>query len=243
MRERTFPALLLRALLIFYAALFQTLSANSAWAEKSPQSSVQGSVTLKVAGAERELPTTVVTLQSLSDPKRDSETATEHRISMKGKSFEPDTLIVRPGDSVVFDNDDPYRHNVFSLSGDNSFDLGTYSGGKDGKFTFLHSGKVKVYCNIHPEMAAQIIVTTAPFGTIIRDSSNFEMQNVPPGEYRLSVWNVFGETTQELSLKPGEVKNSLVTIESLLLADQDPNFHMRKDGRKYSKGLAQSESY
>ena len=34
------------------------------------------------------------------------------------------TLVITPGSSVRFPNDDPILHNVFSIGGRNAFDLG-----------------------------------------------------------------------------------------------------------------------
>ena len=51
--------------------------------------------------------------------------AGEHVVSQKGKSFSKKAVKVKVGDSVRFVNDDPFSHNVCSLSEAKSFDLGT----------------------------------------------------------------------------------------------------------------------
>ncbi|MGJ0223755.1 plastocyanin/azurin family copper-binding protein, partial [Streptococcus pyogenes] len=55
--------------------------------------------------------------------------AAEHVVSQKAKAFGPAKLSVQAGDSVKFVNDDPFAHNVFSLSDAKSFDLGSYGQG------------------------------------------------------------------------------------------------------------------
>ena len=50
-------------------------------------------------------------------------------ISQKDKSFSVDQLSVKVGDTVKFTNDDPFFHNVFSLSPTSTFDLGSYPQG------------------------------------------------------------------------------------------------------------------
>ena len=50
-------------------------------------------------------------------------------ITTKGKAFSPRLLVVPPGSTVTFPNGDTIRHNVFSLSEGNAFDLGLYGEG------------------------------------------------------------------------------------------------------------------
>ncbi|MEJ8836605.1 plastocyanin/azurin family copper-binding protein [Ramlibacter sp. AN1133] len=78
--------------------------------------------------------------------------AAEHVISQKGKSFSQRKLVVHAGDSVKFVNDDPFNHNVFSLSETKSFDLGSYSQGLAKTVVMDQPGTVEVECAVHPDM-------------------------------------------------------------------------------------------
>jgi plastocyanin len=78
--------------------------------------------------------------------------SSEHVVSQKNKSFSVKTLRVKVGDSVNFRNDDPFFHNIFSLSDTQSFDLGSYPQGQSRKTTFTKEGRVEVECAIHPDM-------------------------------------------------------------------------------------------
>ena len=85
--------------------------------------------------------------------------AEEHVVGQKNKAFSVRTLKVKVGDSVSFRNDDPFFHNIFSLSDVQIFDLGSYPQGQAKKVTFLKAGKVEVECAIHPGMKLIIEVT------------------------------------------------------------------------------------
>lgn len=85
--------------------------------------------------------------------------AEEFLISQKGKAFSTKAMKVKVGDTVTFRNDDPFFHNVFSLSDTQPFDLGSYPQGQSKKVTFGKPGKVEVECAIHPEMKLVIDVT------------------------------------------------------------------------------------
>jgi plastocyanin len=84
--------------------------------------------------------------------------AEEHTVSQKNKAFSVESLKIKVGDSVEFRNDDPFFHNIFSLSDVQTFDLGSYPKGQSRKATFTKPGKVEVECAIHPAMKMVIEV-------------------------------------------------------------------------------------
>jgi len=79
-------------------------------------------------------------------------------VSQKDKSFSVDQLSVKIGDTVKFTNDDPFFHNVFSLSPTLTFDLGSYPQGESRTVKFEEAGEVHVECAIHPSMRMVIEV-------------------------------------------------------------------------------------
>lgn len=82
----------------------------------------------------------------------------EFEIGQKGKKFSQKELTVKVGDTVSFKNDDPFFHNIFSLSDTKTFDLGSFPQGQSKKVTFDKAGTVEVECAIHPEMKVTIEV-------------------------------------------------------------------------------------
>jgi plastocyanin len=65
------------------------------------------------------------------------------------ETFEPRVLAVTRGSTVEFPNDDPFFHNVVSLSRAASFDLGRYERGTSRSRTLHEAGFVKVFCDLH----------------------------------------------------------------------------------------------
>ncbi|MGA7749056.1 MAG: plastocyanin/azurin family copper-binding protein [Gallionella sp.] len=80
-------------------------------------------------------------------------------VLQKDKQFVPVTLKIKVGDSVNFQNEDPFYHNVFSLSDTKNFDLGSFPKGQFKTVVFDKAGKVNVECAIHPDMHLVIDVT------------------------------------------------------------------------------------
>lgn len=79
-------------------------------------------------------------------------------VLQKNKKFSTSVTKARVGDTLVFRNDDPFFHNIFSLSDIQSFDLGSYPQGEARKVVLKKEGLVEVECAIHPEMKMTVQV-------------------------------------------------------------------------------------
>ena len=83
--------------------------------------------------------------------------AAEYTIGQSNKTFVKDgapieNLTIKAGDTVNFKNQDPFFHNIFSLSDLKTFDLGSYPAGESKSVTFESPGEAEIECAIHPEM-------------------------------------------------------------------------------------------
>ena len=113
-------------------------------------------------------------------------------ITMSHKRFEPHLVVIPVGGTVSFPNEDPIFHNAFSVSGENRFDLDLYKRPKTGAFTFQKPGVVRVYCNIHPQMSAVVLVRDNPFFTRAAADGSFAIEGVPAGPQVLHAWHERG---------------------------------------------------
>lgn len=84
--------------------------------------------------------------------------AQEFEAGQQNKHFTVKKLQIKAGDVVKFTNQDPFFHNVFSLSEVKPFDLGSYQQGQSRSVMFDKPGMVDVECAIHPRMHMQIEV-------------------------------------------------------------------------------------
>jgi plastocyanin len=84
--------------------------------------------------------------------------AAEFEVGQLEKSFAMSLLKVKVGDTVAFKNNDPFAHNIFSLSDVKSFDLGSYQQGQSRKVVFDRPGVVEVECALHPGMKMTVVV-------------------------------------------------------------------------------------
>jgi plastocyanin len=154
-------------------------------------------------------------------------------IVMKGKSFNPHVVVVPIGGVVEFPNEDPIFHNVFSVSGENRFDLDLYKRPKSGQWTFKTPGVARVYCNIHPQMSAVVLVRDSPFFTKAAADGSYVLADVPAGRYTLKAWHerAAGEASLEVAVSStGETAGPL----SLDASGYKRVAHKNKFGRDYS---------
>ena len=84
------------------------------------------------------------------------------RMLQKSKTFQPHLLMVTVGSTVDFPNLDPIFHNAFSNYNGQLFDVGLYPPGANRSIRFSRPGIVRVFCNIHSNMSAVIVVLDTP---------------------------------------------------------------------------------
>ncbi len=153
-------------------------------------------------------------------------------MTMKGKAFAPHVVVVPVGGTVEFPNEDPIFHNVFSVSGDNRFDLDLYKRPKSGSWTFQRPGLARVYCNIHPQMSAVVMVRDNPYFAKAATDGSFSIEGVPAGEYTLTAWH---ERSNEVSTKIVVPADGQVSAQLRLDASTFKHVgHKNKFGKDYS---------
>jgi plastocyanin len=135
------------------------------------------------------------------------------RIEQRNESFLPHVLPVMRGSTVEFTNGDPIYHNVFSLSKAASFDLGRYPRGASRSVRFDEPGIVKVFCHIHSDMSAVILVLDTPYFTIPGSGGEYEIAGIPPGTYTATAWHERAHPIhREVTILPGRTAGIDFTI-------------------------------
>lgn len=140
------------------------------------------------------------------ESKQDLPTKTVAAIlKQKDRRFVEDTVVVPAGSSVSFPNLDPIFHNVFSLSRAKSFDLGNYPQNETRTVTFPKAGIVRVFCHLHPNMSATIVVTPSRWAVKPDANGSYRLSGVPPGEHTLVVWHKSaGFFREPVKIAPGQ---------------------------------------
>jgi len=153
-----------------------------------------------------ELKNVVIYLDRMPQGAATDAAATAHPVMKQaGLTFVPHILPVLKGAAVEFPNEDPIFHNVFSLSKAASFDLGRYPRGTSKSVRFAEPGIVKVFCHIHSDMSAVILVLDNPFFSVPDQQGRFQIEGIPPGEYQAIGWHERARPQiLKVSIEPGQ---------------------------------------
>ena len=109
-------------------------------------------------------------------------------LDQRNLTFIPHVLVVRVGTTVDFPNNDRVFHNVFSFRDGKRFDLGTYPVGTMRRVLFDQPGLSRIFCNIHPNMAAYVLTVDTPYFARADENGTFTIAGVPDGTYTYYAW-------------------------------------------------------
>jgi plastocyanin len=113
-------------------------------------------------------------------------------LNQRELQFAPHVLAVQVGTRVRFPNQDRVFHNVFSFHDGRKFDLGLYPVGAVKEVPFDRPGLSRVFCNIHPQMAAYVMVVDTPFYAVSNKDGRFAIANAPATRTRYHAWRPGG---------------------------------------------------
>jgi plastocyanin len=151
-------------------------------------------------------------------------------MTTRDKQFVPRTLTIPVGSRVRFPNEDVILHNVFSVSGGNSFDLGLYRRGAGKEQKFDKPGLVRVFCNVHHSMVGYILVLESPYVATPDAEGRFVLTGLPKGPGRLTVWHEQAEpTSMDVQVPRAEPLAPRLEI----VRPRIPP-HLNKSGKSYS---------
>jgi plastocyanin len=159
-----------------------------------------------------------------------------HTVTQKGKRFIPHILTIPVGATVDFPNLDPIFHNAFSNFAGQPFDTGLYRPGSSQKVQFRREGIVRVFCNIHSNMSAVIVVLDTPHYAMSKADGSFRIEGVPRGDYTLRVWHERA-TEESLSALARKVTVAEGDLELPVIRISESGYleipHKNKHGRDY----------
>ena len=154
-------------------------------------------------------------------------------LAQKNKSFLPHVLAIPVGSTVDFPNTDEIFHNIFTLSRPSPFDLGLYRNGESKSRVFSMPATYRVFCNIHPQMAAVIIVLPTSYIAEATAAGEYRL-DLPAGRYRITAWSERGgeSSTAEITVGSGASPAADLSLDESKFVDAP---HKNKLGQDYPR--------
>jgi plastocyanin len=169
-------------------------------------------------------------------PAADRSAPVRPTIVQRNKRFETRLLVVEVGTTVDFPNKDNFFHNVFSLYDGKKFDLGLYEAGTTRHVQFTRAGVCYIFCNIHSQMSAVVVVVESPYFVKLNAPGEFRIAELPLGQYELNVWaeRCSPETLKAASRRVA-VNGTQTTVGAIQLRESRDlmTVHPNKHGKDY----------
>jgi plastocyanin len=172
---------------------------GSAYRSRGNSSSASSSNT-----QENQFENTIVSMHPLSYTIDDLPTQNDVQIVQKDAVFIPNVTPVTVGSTVQFVNDDPFYHNVFSLTPGSKFNIGRRPTGdvyskevSPPRWKVSGLGPINLFCDIHTQMNAIILGLDTPYFTRVNEDGTYSISDIPPGTYELRAFNRNTELFQQ----------------------------------------------
>lgn len=152
-----------------------------------------------------EVTNVVVYLEELGTKRKYAPPPQSAKLVQSAIEFVPHILPVLKGSKVDIVNHDDFYHNVFSNSSVKKFNIGKQLTNAVVSEVFNEVGFIPVFCDIHLEMSAYIVVLENPYFTTPDETGSFTIDNVPAGTYRVVAWHERLVTqSEEITVSDGE---------------------------------------
>jgi hypothetical protein len=100
---------------------------------------------------------------------------------------------------------------------------------------------VRVYCNIHPDMAAFVVVVEGDAYAVAGGDGTYRITGIPPGPHVVNLWNeMTGEQTAVYDFAAGHTVSWDVTLDA---SRYRPPAHKNKHGRPYPPATQDDDRY
>jgi hypothetical protein len=143
---------------------------------------------------------TVVYLRNITKGKAMNLPASRRFLNQKSCRYEPHILLVPTQATLTVRDSDPLLHTV-QMSGSADYNLPFVREGQEITRPMTREGVVSLRCNAgHVWMNGEMIVARHPYYAVTDQDGNFELTDVPPGDYEIVAWHEGWKVVGESSL-------------------------------------------
>lgn len=129
-------------------------------------------------------------------------------VEQKGCRFEPHVMGIMVGQELMFRNQDDLMHIVHVNPKKNrEFGFSQAKRGEERPKVFAAKEVIRLFCDVHPWMAAWIHVFDHPLYAVTGADGKYKLPGLPPGKYTIEAWHDgYKAVTQEIEVKAKDNK-------------------------------------
>jgi hypothetical protein len=131
---------------------------------------------------------TVVFLRNITRGNAMDLPVLRRHLNQKNCRYEPHILLVPVQETLTVRDSDPLLHTV-QMSGSADYNLPFVLAGQEITRPMTREGKVSLRCNVHVWMNGEMMVARHPYYAVTDEYGNFELTQVPPGDYEIVAWH------------------------------------------------------
>ncbi|HKM46661.1 MAG TPA: carboxypeptidase regulatory-like domain-containing protein [Terriglobales bacterium] len=131
---------------------------------------------------------TVVFLRNINRGKAMDLPAPRRFLNQKNCRYEPHILLVPLQATLTVRDSDPLLHTV-QMTGSADYNLPFVLAGQEATRPMTREGKVSLRCNVHVWMNGEMMVARHPYYAVTDEYGNFELTQVPAGDYEIVAWH------------------------------------------------------
>jgi hypothetical protein len=131
---------------------------------------------------------TVVFLRNITRGKAMDLPMARRFLNQKSCRYEPHVLLVPVQATLTVKSSDPLLHTV-QMSGSADYNFPFTAEGQEFTHPMIRDGAASLRCNVHVWMNGEMMVARHPYYTVTDRDGNFELTQVPPGDYEIVAWH------------------------------------------------------
>ncbi len=132
--------------------------------------------------------------------------STKPTLDQNGCVYKPHVVVMPAGGELDILNSDGILHNIHTYSTANPpFNKAQPKFKKVLTEKFAKPEMIQAKCDAHAWMSGWIVVSEHPYVAVSDEKGEFTLKDVPPGQYKLEVWQeTLGKTVKDVSVKAKE---------------------------------------
>ena len=156
----------------------------------APTGALSGTVSVAVEPATDRLARPVVVMLAPIESRRARNRPVQQlTVTSSTDRFDPGFTAIAEGDFLVFVNEGPVSHRLFSAALGSDLQIPVAASGSSLPQRIERKGELRFFCALHPDEDFSVLVTGDVFSAVVDPDGRFYIAPIPRGSYRLSIWN------------------------------------------------------